>query len=220
MTEKKSLKRRVRARMTKTGERYAAARRQVLAKPVTRTEAPPSTTLDDALVIARTGRAWADWFQLLADWGAGERSHTEIAKYLNLELGVAAWWSQNITVEFERATGRRRVGQRADGTFVATASKTIGVPAEVAFEAFADEARRAAWLADLPLRLRGTRPFRTVRFDWESGPSRVVATIDAKGEARCVVALEHERLADAEEVHRRQALWRDRLARLRALLET
>jgi uncharacterized protein YndB with AHSA1/START domain len=219
VTEKKSLKRRVRARMTKTGERYAAARRQVLSKPVTKAEPPPSTTLDDELVVARTGRAWADWFELLTDWGAGERSHAEIAKYLNVELGVAAWWSQSITVEFERAIGRRRVGQRADGTFVATASKTIAVPAEAAFEAFVDEARRAAWLTDLPLRLRGTRPFRSLRFDWGSGPSRVVVTIDAKGEARCLVTLEHQRLDDADDVRERGAFWRDRLGRLQRLLE-
>ncbi|NJD26989.1 MAG: hypothetical protein FIA92_01685 [Chloroflexi bacterium] len=218
MTEKKSLKRRVRARMSKTGERYAAARRQMLARS-SPSPAPPPAPRDDALIVARTGRPWAEWFAILAAWGAADRPHGEIARHLNDALGVDGWWSQNITVEFERAIGRRQVGQRADGTFVATASKTIGVAAEAAFDAFADEAVRGRWLADTPLRLRGATPHRIVRFDWADGPERVQVTFDPKAEGRTLVALEHQRLADGEAVKGSKAFWKDRLADLQRFLD-
>ncbi|HEU5317001.1 MAG TPA: hypothetical protein VFX49_12905, partial [Chloroflexota bacterium] len=102
MTVKKSLKRRVRARMSKTGERYAAARRQLIAKstpdpklatptpapaaaPVA-TSAAPLAMSDDA-IRRGTGKSWDEWFTLLDSWGAAERSHTEIATWLRQEQG-------------------------------------------------------------------------------------------------------------------------------------
>jgi len=52
MTIKQSFKRSVRARMTKTGERYTAARRQVLAKADTPTEPAPLTESVGAVPLA------------------------------------------------------------------------------------------------------------------------------------------------------------------------
>jgi hypothetical protein len=61
------------------------------------------------------------------------------------------------------------------------------------------DATRARWLADGELRERtATRP-RSARFDWGGGEIRVNVTFVAKGEAKSTVALEHERLGDAEQ---------------------
>ena len=54
-----------------------------------------------------TGKGHGEWFGLLDAWGATDHSHTEIARWLNAEHGVPGWWSQNITVNYERARGMR-----------------------------------------------------------------------------------------------------------------
>jgi hypothetical protein len=159
MTAQKSFKRRVRARMAKTGERYTAARRQLLAAgpptPSQPSEPPPNpdggtrriveSSSEEAL-RANTGRGWSEWFALLDDWGATGRSHTEIARWLVEEQKVHGWWAQSIAVTYEQARGMRIPGQGPDGFFTASASKTIAVPALKAFEAFADDALRERWL--------------------------------------------------------------------------
>ena len=50
-----------------------------------------------------------------------------------------------MTVSYERATGQRAVGQHADG-FTISASKTVAVPVEQLYEAFADGFERDRWL--------------------------------------------------------------------------
>ncbi len=226
VTERKTLKRRIRARMSKTGERYTAARRQVLAKsPGTPTESPrapksqPPGRRPDELVRARTGRGWDEWFEILTGWGAADRPHREIARWLNAEQGVDGWWSQEVTVGYEQAIGRRVPLQRGAGSFAATATRTIRVPVERLHEAVVDEAVRERWLPGASLRPRPTRAGKAARFDWEDGASRLVFWFEAAGEARSRVALEHERLPDAAAAREMKAFWRERLTELKRLLE-
>ena len=85
MTDQKALKRRVRARMEKTGERYTAARRHVLVKTATPDSqvsdapSPPEPVAEfrgkassDEHLIARTGRPWPEWYaaRLVERFGA------------------------------------------------------------------------------------------------------------------------------------------------------
>jgi hypothetical protein len=107
------------------------------------------------------------WFDALDAWGATERPHREISRWVAEQLGVhpLAWPAQAVTASFERARRGRVVGQREDG-FAVTASKTVDVPVERLFDAFADPALRATWLPDPELRpRRATRP-RSAHFDW------------------------------------------------------
>jgi hypothetical protein len=213
MTEQKSLKRRVRARMEKTGERYTAARRHVVDGPEHPPEHVPDTS-EEALVRA-TGRPWQQWFAVLDEWGGTERSHRDIARYLSQELGVPGWWAQTVTVEYERARGMRARYERPNG-FAVTASKTVAVPVERLFAAFVE---KRDWLPGDGLRLRSVQPARAARFDWQDGSTRVLAWFEAKGDAKSVVALEHARLADPDEAERMKAFWRERLVELKRLLE-
>jgi len=132
MTEQKSFKRLVRARMEKTGESYTAARAMLLGADEPPKAAPgPVLTVSDDVIRRRTGRGWEEWFDLLDDWRATERRHGEIARRLAEELAVDGWSAQAITVSFERARGLRAVGQHAEG-FAISASKTVGRPASTA----------------------------------------------------------------------------------------
>ncbi len=163
MTSQKSFKRLVRARMDKTGESYTAARAMLLtADPVPAAAEPPVLATSDAAIRERTGRGWEEWFDLLDEWGAAERTHRETARWVAEQQGLhpLAWNVQAVVSSFERARGLRAVGEHADG-YAITASKTVAVPVERLYEAFVDEAQRARWLPDADLRERTMLPPRS-----------------------------------------------------------
>jgi hypothetical protein len=218
MTRQKSFKRLVRSRMEKTGESYTAARATLLAAEESKTTEGPALTMSDEAIRRRTGRGWEEWFDLLDESGAVERPHPEIARWLREEQGVDGWDAQSVTVSYERARGLRAVGERPEG-FSITASKTVAVPVDRLFDAFVDESLRERWLPAGRLRERTATKPKSARFDWDDGETRVVVGFIAKGEAKSTVALEHERLADAEEAERMKAYWRDRVAALKEVLE-
>jgi hypothetical protein len=230
MTRHRTFKQLVRTRMEKTGESYTTARAMLLAahddppRPEPAAAAPASATpvlaTSDEAIRSRTGRGWEEWFDLLDAWGAADRSHREIARWLagQLEAHPLAWSVQAVAVSYDRARKGRAVGERADG-FAATATRTIDVDAEALFDAFMDESARAGWLPDARLRTRtSTRP-RSARFDWDDGQTRVLVTFDAKGAAKTAVSVEHSRLADADEADRARLRWREALTALKTQLE-
>ena len=129
-----------------------------------------------------------------------------------------AWNAQAVVASYERTRGLRAVGEHADG-FRVTATKTVAVPVDRLYDAFVDESLRARWLPDGVLRERTATKPKSARFDWGDSGTRVNVTFSAKGEAKSTAALQHERLADAEEADRMKTLWRDRVATLKEVLE-
>jgi Domain of unknown function (DUF4287)/Activator of Hsp90 ATPase homolog 1-like protein len=216
MTTQQSFKRRVRARMEKTGESYTAARAQLLPDP----EPEYRPRIADEKVEAATGHVWRDWFDLLDEWGAAAREHKAIAAWLIAEHGIPGWWAQGVTVEYEKARGLRPIGGDRDGTYNVSASRTIAVPVERLFEAWSDPEQRARWLGDFELTERTSTPPRGARYDWDGGSSRLIVLCESKGESKSTVALSHERLPDAGEAARLKAFWRGRMSDLKALLES
>src|SRR5262245_22332231 len=93
MTQERSFKRLVRARMAKTGESYTAARAMLLAAaddPGSQTTGPATSPFvtNDETIRRRTGRGWEEWFDLLDDWGAAQRTHRETARWVAGQLGI------------------------------------------------------------------------------------------------------------------------------------
>jgi uncharacterized protein YndB with AHSA1/START domain len=208
MTKQKTFKHRVRSRMEKTGESYTAARRMLIAGPE-----------ESAATEQATGRSNEQWFALLHEWGAAERTHAEIARWLADQEGVSNWWSQMVTVAYEQARGRRLPHERPDG-FTITASKTVAVPVADLFAAVSDDTRRARWLPDAPLRLRTSTAPKSARYDWEDGATRVNVGFTARSDTTSTIALSHERLPDPDAAEEMKRWWRERLAELKTLLET
>ncbi|MDQ3985175.1 MAG: DUF4287 domain-containing protein, partial [Actinomycetota bacterium] len=146
MTENKSFKRRVRERMSKTDESYTAARTQVGQKrdrlrAARGRLAAADERVSDTKIKEATGKKWDQWFSILDRWGARDRKHGEIARFLTDKHDVPGWWAQSITVGYERARGMRLKYQQADG-FTISASKTIAVPIDVLFDAFVNARTR------------------------------------------------------------------------------
>jgi hypothetical protein len=250
MTRNKSFKGRVRARMDKTGERYATARRQLVAKGAAKrepeaaearvpgvegrvpgVEGPPTPgapatvpgfrpPYSDEVIRSNTGRTWDEWFALLDAWGAMERPHPEIARWVNEEHGVPGWWAQGVTVAYEQARGLRAPGQRRGGQFEVNASRTVAVPVERLYEAFADPAVRERWLPGAAVEVRTARPARSIRANWDDGSTRLLIAFTARGESKSQVALTHERVPDAGTADKLKAFWRERMAALKQVLES
>jgi hypothetical protein len=223
MTTHKALKRRVRARMDKTGERYTAARRNVTAAvnapgetaTLTSAASAPPPVSDEAVRKA-TGRGWDDWLAILDDAGAAGWKHPDIARWLVSEHGISGWWAQSVTVGFERARGLRAEHERPTG-FSLSATKTVNVPVERLYEAFADAKQRNGWLGHAA-RVRSSTAPRTINLDWGDG-SRVAARFTAQGPAKSQVALQQDPLPDAWAVEELRGFWRPRLADLKRRLE-
>ncbi len=218
MTSQKSFKRLVRARMAKTAESYTTARAALLAAQEPKAADAPALSMSEEAIRRRTGRGWEEWFDLLDAWGAADRTHTEIARWVAKEHAIDGWDAQAVTVSYERATGRRAVGQHADG-FTISASKTVAVPVDRLYEAFADGSERERWLPEGGLRERTALKPKSVRFDWGDGETRVNVFFTARGEARSTAAIQHERLPDIEEAERMKAYWRERVNTLKEVLE-
>jgi hypothetical protein len=208
--------------MQKTGERYAAARRNVV-RETAQPPLPPRLAeppVSEEAIRKGTGRGWDDWFRILDTWDGTDHTHTEIARYVNGEHGIDGWWAQSVTVGYERARGMRAPNQRPEG-FEVSVSKTVDLPAMEAWRAFVEPKRRASWL-DLGLRVRsGTRTMgRSARFDVPSDGTRVNVLFDPKGDVRSVVTVTHVKLAGAADVAAHRAEWRERLGRLASLAST
>jgi uncharacterized protein YndB with AHSA1/START domain len=171
------------------------------------------------VIRTNTGRAWDEWFVLLDEWGAVERPHPEIARWLNEAHGVPGWWAQGVTVAYEQARGLRAPGQRRGGQFEVNASKTVAVGVERLWEAFADPDLRERWLPGATVEVRTARPGKSIRANWDDGSTRLVIAFTARGEAKSQVALTHERVPDAGAADKLKAFWRERMAALKQVLE-
>src|ERR1700753_159576 len=114
MTEHKSFKRLVRARMEKTGESYTTARARVLRADEPATAPALRLATSDERIRERTGRGWEEWFAALDEWGATERPHREIARWLAEQQGLdpLAWNVQAVVSSYELTRGVREVGER------------------------------------------------------------------------------------------------------------
>lgn len=217
MPKEKDLKRVVRARMQKTGESYTTARAQTLRK---KAEPPPDyaalSKVSERALMKQTGRTWADWVALLDTFGAKDKPHRDIAAYVE-SLGVSGWWSQSVTVGYERIRGLRGVGQRRGGAWEANKSRTFAVPVATLFDAFANARKRARWLTGVKATVRSSTNERSMRLALDDGTT-LVCWFTPKGDTKTIVALQHEKLPDKAAVDRMKAFWSERLDALGELV--
>jgi hypothetical protein len=228
MPTQKDLKRLVRSRMQKTGEAYTAARLQILKKrePPTpghtaRTARPGGTdyaTLagkSDAVITAKTGRTWAEWVRVLDEARATEKPHREVARFVS-SLGTPNWWTQTVVVGYERIRGLREVGQRLNGFYEASKSRTFNVPVETLYTAFANARTRRRWLtADVAVRAATAN--KRMRLTWDDD-TPVEIWFTAKGSGKSVVAVAHQKLRSKSTADALKKTWTENLDRLGQVL--
>ena len=232
MPRNKDLKRLVRARMKKTGEAYTAARAQITKKSATTTKAAatrPSVEaqspkdyaalagMSDDVIKQKTGCTWDRWVHALDHHGAEQMSHRDIAKLVSEKYKVPSWWTQTVTVGYERIKGLRARGQRRDGTYEATKSRTLNVPIKVLFDAWANASIRKRWLDDANVKVRTATAPKSMRLGMSDGTIVAVGFM-SKGKSKSSVAVQHAKLPDRETADRLKRYWSERLDALQEVL--
>ncbi|HWJ13584.1 MAG TPA: hypothetical protein VNS10_07560 [Gemmatimonadaceae bacterium] len=237
MPTNKDFKRVVRARMRKTGESYTAARAQLLREtPAPRAKQPPKRRtarptppssivppaqyagvagMSDAAVKEGTGCTWERWVNSLDYHQAYTWSHRDIAKYLREKYKTPSWWTQMVTVGYERIKGLRAPGQQRSGSYTVTRSKTVRAPLTALFAAFENDEQRARWLPSAQLK-RATKN-KSLRLLLDDG-SQVVAGFTSKGDGKSQVAVEQTGLANSAAAAECKSAWSSRLENLAAQL--
>jgi len=210
MPIQKDLKRLIRSRMKKTGEAYTAARLQLIKKKETPDYAKLAG-MSDASVSKATGRTWVQWVGQLDSIQAAEKPHREIVKHVS-SLGIPDWWSQMVTVGYERVRGLRERGQRRGGGYEASKSRTFPVSVEVLFDAWANARKRKKWLP-VKLAVRSATPHKYMRIRW-SDDTPVQVGFLAKGGQKSSVAIQHEKLPSKSAAEEMKKTWSEQFDRL------
>ena len=215
MPKNKDLKRLIRARMEKTGESYTTARLRLLEKdlPSPRDYAELAGMRDEA-VRSATGRTWVEWAKYLDGLDASKLEHREIVRLVS-EAGASDWWSQMVTVAYERFRGLREPGQRRGGGFDVNKSRTIGVPHARLWAAW-EAGTREAWL---DLALTDVKISHPRSMNLRTGTDEKVSLwFVEKGPGKSSVTVQMGGFPDRETADEVRAAWHTRLDRLAAFL--
>jgi uncharacterized protein YndB with AHSA1/START domain len=137
-------------------------------------------------------------------------THRDIAALVNTKFEVDGWWSQTVTVGYERIKGLRERGQRRDGTWEAAKSRTYPVPVTTLFDAWANARLRRRWMDGTSVTVRTATAPKSMRLGWSDG-TIVVVGFEAKGKSKSSVAVQHTRLPDRETATRLKQFWAERL---------
>jgi hypothetical protein len=226
MPTQKDFKRLVRARMRKTGEAYTAARAQMIkpkAASPTPTPTPTSTPtlaelagMSDAKIKEHTGCSWEKWVYALDRKKAYELPHRELAQLIKDKYKTPDWWTQTVAVGYERIKGLRIKGQRRDGSYAASKSRTFNVPVETLFDAWTDAKTRGKWLADKNVKIRKATPPKSIRLQQDGAIIAVMFT--KRGAAKSAVAIDEANLPSKEAAEAVKQYWSDRFDDLQVVL--
>ncbi|WP_150462889.1 hypothetical protein [Nesterenkonia ebinurensis] len=223
MTAQESLKKRIRARMAKTGERYTAARSALLAQ----TDPAPagsgwvsSPDVSSKKIRENTGNGWDEWVALI-DAGPGrEAGHTAIAAWVVEEHGVDGWWAQGVTVGYERITGLRLPGQMKDGTFTVSRTKTLDLAGTQFRAMLNDDDARASLLPGLTSAARSKPTTKAPKFsiaDADSGETLGILQFRVEpASSGCKLVVTHEKLPNPQGAQAWKQYWSDWLEDLAA----
>jgi len=183
----------------------------------------------------KTGRNLEEWTAFLDQQGFRETPHREIAAFLREHAGLSPWWSQQVTVEYEKATGRRITGQTEKTGFQLGVSRTLNTPARILWDWLVSESG-VTWFAgalsedfftqegvltssggimselkvfkkDSHLRLRWKFP------EWR-GFSTLQIRITPKGEDRTTLSIHQEKLSSQMVRTEMLAYWKQKIDNL------
>ncbi len=190
--------------------------------------------------LEATGRDWSSWLEVLDAAGAAELSHKEIVAHLEREHPEVSsgWWRQSIAVDYERARGRRVVGQTADAGFQVGVQRTIPADAERAWELITS--RPDLWLGEGAAvafekgehyevpgaeggpqasgEVRVVKPGDRLRMTWQpsgwSQPATLQLTLSESKSGRTAINVHLEKLPDSDAREEMKRRWREALERI------
>jgi hypothetical protein len=143
-----------------------------------------------------TNRTWDQWLQFMDAIDAKNLDHKQIALKVYEELDGTieplGWWTQAVTVAYEQYIGRRIPGQRPDGTFQTSISRSTTLGMEELMEAWQQFAAEDETVQGIVvagnLRVSGTDRRVTWRTKAQDGSSVIVTSEPKKNGAASIVA--------------------------------
>ncbi|GGN13305.1 hypothetical protein FHR83_003714 [Actinoplanes campanulatus] len=167
-----------------------------------------------------TSRRWDDWLTFLAGIGAADLDHRAIAARVHEELDATGidspgWWAQSVTVAYEQHIGRRLPGQRSDGTFEVSVSRStrLGMAALMdAWTGFAAADPHTAGLLAAPPRVSGTERRITWRVKTLHGTA-IVVTSEPKTNGTASLVATETGLPSPESAAEARQTWTDTVTR-------
>lgn len=188
--------------------------------------------VSDAKSRDKTGHGLDHWFDVLDRFGGVEKGHTAAARHLHDAHKVDGWYSQGITVAYERARGVRTVNQRCDGVFEVSVSKMVTAGMADVTRAFTDARVRRRWMKDADAKLsraiasaldgpasKGivTRPDGQGRFRYKWGDTIVQFYFLPKPGGKVSIVATNSKLTGSTMVNERRMQWREALGALARL---
>lgn len=163
-----------------------------------------------------SGIGWDEWVRFLEPHRTlphAEMAEVVLAKIL--EAGRSSspqWWAQGVTVAFEQHIGRRLPGQRADGTFSISVSRTIPGDVDQALDHWVALVGTRTEFDGVPIagepRISRTDTWRYWRCELSDGSS-VAVNIRAKPSgASSTLSINHDKLTEPDAVERVRAYWK------------
>jgi hypothetical protein len=178
--------------------------------------------MKDEAVIRATGKNWKEWFAMLDKAGAKKMSHRDIAITVHKLLGKkgstnittnGSWWSQMVTVEYERARGKRQVNQNETGFLVAV-HKTVDMSVPELVKVW-DKLTRSSAVRAKGLERKASKSKRAmIRYGAKIGG--VVVNFDERANGKARIMVEAIRLPNKTSVEKERVFWKKVLENLRS----
>ncbi len=173
------------------------------------------TTMTDAAIKERTGKDWAGWFAALDKAGAAKLDHKAIARLAREDMGAGAWYGQMVAVSYERARGIRAMNQKCDGEFSVSVTRVMDVSLPKLY-AVATAAPQA-WFPKGAFEETSRTRDKYWRGKWKSG--RLEVGFYAKGAGKAQIALQSNKLPNAEAVEKERMVWKKAIDKLQEIIE-
>lgn len=178
----------------------------------------PTTRIGDETVLAKTGKTWHEWFEVLERASAHKLSHQEIVALLSKRHDMNDWWSQMIANAFEQHSSMREQYQRPEG-YEISVTKTFPVDVKALFESWSNDEKRRLWLQECPLNVTTSVRNRSLRARWGENESRLSIDFYSKGANKAQVVVQHMKLTSLKDAEDMQLFWKQELSKLEGILK-
>ena len=173
--------------------------------------------MTDAGIVAKTGKAWEQWFAALDKAGAATLDHKAIVAVLNGKMKVGPWWGQMIAVSYERARGLRAVNQKCDGEFSVSVTKVVPVGLATLYQATTDDTLRGKWFPPGKFEETSKTKNKYWRGKWKKD-GRLEVGFYAKGAGKSQIALQSNKLSGPAAVEAERIAWKKALQKLQVAI--
>lgn len=176
--------------------------------------------ITDKVVVPKTGKTMAEWFDVLDKKGAKKLDSHGIYELVTSIDGLkplGEWNCGLLSTSYQWDRGLRERGEKKDG-FEISVSKTIAVPTEMLYSAWVDTDLRKKWLPEKITITKSTEN-KSVRASWSDDSTRLSIDLYPKGDGKSQMVVQHLKIPDSEMAANMKEFWAERLNALKGILE-